>query len=373
MRDDRARRVAVVEQARRAGEALLAHQLLGDDVAVDAVQRVALAGDVADAAVVRHLRLPSTARSGVATIVPVASPKPIRGRSPPPHQPRSVTVSPSSRNVRVEPSASVSGSAPAPRQLDEAAPLAAVGPHTVPEPNRSPAPVDGAVDRQVGELLGERPVHLPRSCVAAMLLAVELDGEVEVEAPRPVGAQVRVGLRVLPGGSTRNGRRASSVTTHGEIVVAKLLPRCGPSGWYSKAWMSRADQSLSSTTPKTWRRRGRARSRVAGGPTDEEADLELDVERRVGAGSAARRRLATSPSGRTTACRRPRPCRPARGSRRGGAASSAAAARRRAAGCARGSWRGGSTSRSRRSRRRRRAAARRRRRPATAGRVARAR
>ena len=40
------------------------------------------------------------------------------------------------------------------------------------------------------------------------------------------------------------------VTTQGEMVEAKLLPRNGPSGWYSQAWMSRADQSLNSTTPK---------------------------------------------------------------------------------------------------------------------------
>jgi hypothetical protein len=41
------------------------------------------------------------------------------------------------------------------------------------------------------------------------------------------------------------------VTIHGEIVVAKFLARNGPSGWYSQAWMSRADQSFSSTAPKT--------------------------------------------------------------------------------------------------------------------------
>ncbi len=58
--DDRARRVTVVEQARRTGEPLLPHHLLGDDVAVDAVQCVALAGNIADGAVVRHLSLPST-------------------------------------------------------------------------------------------------------------------------------------------------------------------------------------------------------------------------------------------------------------------------------------------------------------------------
>src|SRR5205085_2418782 len=40
---------------------------------------------------------------------------------------------------------------------------------------------------------------------------------------------------------TRYGSRASHVTTHGETVVPKFLPRNGPSGWYSHDWMSRAD------------------------------------------------------------------------------------------------------------------------------------
>jgi hypothetical protein len=39
------------------------------------------------------------------------------------------------------------------------------------------------------------------------------------------------------------------VTIHGEMVVAKFLARNGPSGWYSQVWISRADQSLSSTMP----------------------------------------------------------------------------------------------------------------------------
>ncbi len=39
--------------------------------------------------------------------------------------------------------------------------------------------------------------------------------------------------------------------TQAPTVVANDLPRNGPSGWYSQAWMSRADQSLTSTTPKT--------------------------------------------------------------------------------------------------------------------------
>src|SRR6478735_6113093 len=60
------------------------------------------------------------------------------------------------------------------------------------------------------------------------------------------------GVGSCDGASTRWDRSASSVTTHGEMLVAKLLARLGPSGWYSKLWISRADQSLSRTTPNTW-------------------------------------------------------------------------------------------------------------------------
>ena len=47
------------------------------------------------------------------------------------------------------------------------------------------------------------------------------------------------------------GASASSVMIHGDIVVAKFLPRKGPSGWPSQLCMSRADQSLSRHRPKT--------------------------------------------------------------------------------------------------------------------------
>ena len=40
--------------------------------------------------------------------------------------------------------------------------------------------------------------------------------------------------------------------THAAIEVANDLARNGPSGRYSQAWMSRALQSLTSTTPKMW-------------------------------------------------------------------------------------------------------------------------
>ncbi len=47
----------------------------------------------------------------------------------------------------------------------------------------------------------------------------------------------------------RNGASASGVMIQGEIVVQKFLARNGPSGWYSQAWMSRADQSFSRQKP----------------------------------------------------------------------------------------------------------------------------
>src|SRR3954454_5185235 len=50
----------------------------------------------------------------------------------------------------------------------------------------------------------------------------------------------------------RAASRAASGTTQGETEVRKDLPRKGPRGTYSQAWRSRADQSLTRQTPKTW-------------------------------------------------------------------------------------------------------------------------
>src|SRR5215207_1219515 len=52
--------------------------------------------------------------------------------------------------------------------------------------------------------------------------------------------------------ATRLPSRADSGVTQAAIEVANDFPRNGPSGWYSHAWMSRADQSFTSTTPNTW-------------------------------------------------------------------------------------------------------------------------
>ena len=46
---------------------------------------------------------------------------------------------------------------------------------------------------------------------------------------------------------------SSAVTIHGPRVVAKSLPLAGPSRTFiSRAWMSRADQSLKIVYPKMW-------------------------------------------------------------------------------------------------------------------------
>ena len=52
--------------------------------------------------------------------------------------------------------------------------------------------------------------------------------------------------------STNAGVSASKGTSHEETEVRNDFPRNGPSGWYSKAWMSRADQSLRSSIPNTY-------------------------------------------------------------------------------------------------------------------------
>ena len=130
--------------------------------------------------------------------MPVASPKPMRGPSWPPHQPRSVTVSPSSRNVRVVPSGSSSGSAPRHVSSTRLPRSGFVGPLDGARSEQVAGAGRRAVHRHVGELLGERPVHV-REVRRRDHLSVELDGEVEVEPPRQRGPQVRVGLGILLG------------------------------------------------------------------------------------------------------------------------------------------------------------------------------
>ena len=80
------------------------------------------------------------------------------------------------------------------------------------------------------------------------------------------------------------------------------MPRNGPSGTYSKDWMSRADQSLRRTTPKTWS----AKARPCGGLAElrpdayDEADLGLQIELSQGPNSTAPEATRRKPLGRLT-------------------------------------------------------------------------
>ena len=84
----------------------------------------------------------------------------------------------------------------------------------------------------------------------------------------------------LPSAGTRNGASASSVTTHGDTVVMKLLARKGPSGCASQRWMSRADQSLTRDRPNMCLLGFVERDRLAEGVThaDVAADLEFEIK-----------------------------------------------------------------------------------------------
>ncbi len=81
--------------------------------------------------------------------------------------------------------------------------------------------------------------------------------------------------------SIRAASRASKGTTHGEMEVAKLFPpRFGPRGTYSHAWMSRADQSFTTTAPKTCSANSSGGDGIAHlrGSSDDESHLGFDVE-----------------------------------------------------------------------------------------------
>ena len=118
-----------------------------------------------------------------------------------------------------------------------------------------------AVHGQVCDLLRDRPVQVA-GVRARDHRAVQLDLERDVERP---GLLAQVGSGGGSCGSRGHARARELRERHhpGEIDVANDLPRNGPSGWYSQAWMSRADQSFSSTTPNMW---SSARSIGTGSP-----------------------------------------------------------------------------------------------------------
>ncbi len=104
----------------------------------------------------------------------------------------------------------------------------------------------------------------------------------------------------------RASSRSASGVTQAEIEVWNDLPRLGPSGWYSHAWMSRALQSFTSTTPKTWSAKestGTLSPSVVGTPTTKPSSSSKSRRRlgpKVGASASGDFRC---PRGRTTSVR----------------------------------------------------------------------
>ena len=113
--------------------------------------------------------------------------------------------------------------------------------------------------------------------------------------PRSALAQVGQRLGSWPGRATRAASSAASGVTQGEIDVAKDLPRNGPSGTYSQAWMSRARPVVDQDDAEDVVGEGVDGDRRAesGADADDEAQLGLDVEPGSGRTSARHRgRLA---------------------------------------------------------------------------------
>ena len=139
----------------------------------------------------------------------------------------------------------------APGELDERAALAAAGPETVPEANRSPVRVDAPFTVMCASIwagdqymvrYGGRETTSPFHSTARSM------SRPQCSVSRRYGS----GSGSWPGSGTRAACSAASGTTHGDTEVANDLPRCGPRGTYSQACRSRADQSLTRTAPKTW-------------------------------------------------------------------------------------------------------------------------
>src|ERR1700722_3848371 len=182
--------------------------------------------------------------------VPVTSPKPMRAPPAPGAVAVMVTVSPSSRKVRGSP-LTVTGSAPPQVSSMNAPRCARSGPEIVPDANRSP-------------LLVDAPFTVMCASICAGDQYMDAYGGRETTSPfhstarstsRPqssVSRRYGSGRGSWPGSGTRAARSAAIGTTQGDTEVANDLPRCGPSGTYSQACRSLADQSLTRTAPNTW-------------------------------------------------------------------------------------------------------------------------
>ena len=194
------------------------------------------------------------------------------------------------------PSRSVSGSCAVPASARSAIPREPrSGPEIVPERHQVAGADRARRSTSRARAAAASSSRAPRAFPRETTVAVQLDLERRGRGPsrgRRRGAAAAAGSCAAP----RRARSSSSASgvTQAEIEVGNDLPRNGPSGTYSHAWMSRALQSLTSTTPKTCSANalggtGSPRARHA----DDEAELELDVEpsRRAEHGALGVRRL----------------------------------------------------------------------------------
>ena len=225
-----------------------------------------------------------------------------------------MTVSPSCRKRRSAPVGQRERLGAAPGQLQQAAAAALVRAADRAGGQQVAGPQVAAGDRVVRQLLVHRPVEVPEVAAADACAARRVAGvlqrhlERDVEAVSLRRAQVRQRRRILRA-AARSGTARSASQRHDpgrDRLVAKFLALNGPSGWYSHFWMSRADQSLTSTRPKMRPRRAStasvrpARCRAA----DEEPHLQLEVQQP--ARPEDRRRVVGGLSGRAggaPACR----------------------------------------------------------------------
>ena len=241
----------VVQQRRRPGEAVLAHQLLSQaprlgrrtrcGASVEGRLPVGTAASPAPRPR-RVLPIPTLARQAPHTVAetsPTTARRTSRGSTP---------LSPSSSQVLSLPSSRRSGCSP-PQAISIRLPQPSrSGPDTVPVARRSPVRSAAPFDVRCATSCDSRPVDVAR---LGRLTTVSFRDELQVHVvcPRLGAPQLRRNLLPLLGTVDPERARARHIgTTQAEIEVANDLPRNGPRGWYSNAWTSLADQSLTSTT-----------------------------------------------------------------------------------------------------------------------------
>mmetsp|Transcript_16519 Transcript_16519/g.56181 ORF Transcript_16519/g.56181 Transcript_16519/m.56181 type:complete len:234 (-) Transcript_16519:553-1254(-) len=183
-----------------------------------------------------------------------------------------MTVSPSSRKTRVEPSASATGCSPFQDSSSMEPYVPGSLPLMVPLPMRSP-----------GRRLQPVTVWCTSCCrgvqyrLRRLLLPTTLASPPAgwSDTSRCTSYEEYVGSRRYSRGSgsctpadvgARKGSSAAMGTTQGLMVVRKFFDPKGPSGTYSQRCTSRALQSFSSTMPKMWRS---ASSMATGRPRSE--------------------------------------------------------------------------------------------------------